>query len=247
MDPAILKLFASAWKVYGLLGLLFVAAVVCAYLIFRFLGTKWLDTKFSERLESYKHAQQQEIEHLRYRINSLFDRTTKIHQLEFETLPETWRKLTDAFFYTKETTFSFDQYTNIGVLPDDQATMVLIENELKESDINAIIRAPDRQDAYMKVMSARKLQKASEVVRDFRVHIRKYGIFIRPEIRKNIEILENLIAEALTEYSVLLRYGTPLKENGRVEVLQSKGEGMYRTLEKEVQDRLWNSLADLKD
>lgn len=247
MDPAVLKLFASAWKVYGLLGLIFVSALVCAYLIFRFLGAKWLDAKFNERLESYKHAQQQEIERLRYKINSLFDRTIKIHQLEFENLPETWRKLTDAFFFTKETTFSFENFTNIGVLSPDQAIIILKEDGFKESDINVIMEASDRQGAYMKLMSARRLQKTAEVVRDFRVHIRKYGIFVRPEIRKNIELLETLIAEALTEYSVSMRYAVDFKEGGKVEALQSKGESMYLALEKQVQDRLWNSLAEPKD
>jgi hypothetical protein len=61
-----------------------------AFGLFKVLGEKWLNAKFEERLAEYKHAQQKEIEQLRFRINSLMDRTTKLHQHEFEVLPEAW-------------------------------------------------------------------------------------------------------------------------------------------------------------
>jgi hypothetical protein len=61
--------------------------------LFKVLGEKWLNAKFEERLAQYKHAQQKEIEQLRFRINSLMDRTTKLHQHEFDVLPEAWSRL----------------------------------------------------------------------------------------------------------------------------------------------------------
>jgi hypothetical protein len=46
-----------------------------AYAIFKYLGQKWLDAKFEERLAAYKHAQQKELEQLKFEINALMDRT----------------------------------------------------------------------------------------------------------------------------------------------------------------------------
>jgi hypothetical protein len=44
-----------------------------AFGLFKVLGEKWLNAKFEERLAEYKHAQQKEIEQLRFRINALMD------------------------------------------------------------------------------------------------------------------------------------------------------------------------------
>src|ERR1700736_1981739 len=64
---------------------------------FKLLGEKWLNSKFDERLAAYKHEQQKELEHLRFRINSLMDRTAKLHQREFDIVPEAWGRLVEAY------------------------------------------------------------------------------------------------------------------------------------------------------
>ena len=79
------------------LGITAVGAAGAAYLLFRHLGDNWLAGKFNERLEAFKHAQQQQLEQLRLRINTTFDRTVKLHANEFEVLPELWGRLNEAF------------------------------------------------------------------------------------------------------------------------------------------------------
>lgn len=71
-------------------------AVGIAFTAFRFLGSKWIETKFAARLEAYRHEQTKELEELRHKINAAFSRMTKIHEKEFEALPEAWYKLQDA-------------------------------------------------------------------------------------------------------------------------------------------------------
>src|SRR3954462_3170651 len=60
------------------MGITLSAANAAAYGVFQFLSKKWLDARFAERLEKFKHDQIQEIERLRYRINALMDRPTKL-------------------------------------------------------------------------------------------------------------------------------------------------------------------------
>ena len=78
-------------------GITLVTLVAAAWLLFRYLGDKWLSGKFDERLEAFKSAQQQEIERLKLRINTAFDWTVKLQGREFEVLAEIWEKLADAF------------------------------------------------------------------------------------------------------------------------------------------------------
>jgi hypothetical protein len=62
---------------------------VIAYKLFQHFGRSWLDQHFKIQLEELKQAKAMEIEHLKYEINSLFSRVSKIHDKEFELLPET--------------------------------------------------------------------------------------------------------------------------------------------------------------
>jgi hypothetical protein len=73
-----------------------------AYLAFKFLATKWLENKFAERLEAYKHQQQKELEQLKFQINASFDRLTKLHQHEFQVLPDAWGVLVRSFHFSIE-------------------------------------------------------------------------------------------------------------------------------------------------
>src|SRR4029077_13347880 len=67
-----------------------------AWWLFRTFSEKWLNAKFEERLAAYKHQQQKELEHLKFSINAQMDRATKLHQREFDALPEAWARLMDA-------------------------------------------------------------------------------------------------------------------------------------------------------
>jgi len=77
--------------------------VSMVYAAFKYLATKWLDSQFAARLQELKHQHDREIEELRFKIAALLDRTTKLHEREFETLPEAWEKLIEAFGYATST------------------------------------------------------------------------------------------------------------------------------------------------
>jgi hypothetical protein len=86
------------------------------YTIFKILGEKWLNAKFEERLAAYKHAQQRELEELKFQINTLMDRTLKLHQREFDVLPEAWGRLNDAFKVIRPVTLGFQQSPDVNAM-----------------------------------------------------------------------------------------------------------------------------------
>lgn len=102
-------------------GITAIVAAAAGYTAFQFLGKTWLEARFAERLEKFKHDQNQEIERLRYRINALMDRTTKLHQYEFEALPEIWDKLTIAFPTTKDFTSRKTSYPDLDQMSEAQS------------------------------------------------------------------------------------------------------------------------------
>ena len=67
------------WALTGQLGITVVSAVAVAYGAFRYFGDKWITGKFNQSLEAFKHKQQAELEQVRLKINTAFDRTVKLH------------------------------------------------------------------------------------------------------------------------------------------------------------------------
>ena len=104
------------------LGTLLASGIVSAgalFALFKIFGEKWLDAKLEQRLAKYKHEHDQEIERLRGRINALMDRTIKLHQHEFETLPQVWSRLNDAFGLTQSLVASFQSYPDLSGISAD--------------------------------------------------------------------------------------------------------------------------------
>jgi len=95
-------------------------AAAAAFGMFRLFTTKWIETRFSERLEAFRHRQNQEIEHLRFRINTHFDRMTKLHQHEFEILPQVWSLANDSYYKTLRITAGLSQHPNLERMGDQQ-------------------------------------------------------------------------------------------------------------------------------
>ena len=148
----------------GLLSLCGGGAVGLAYLVFRTFSIKWLENKFAERLATFKHAQAKEIEELRFKINSIFDRLTKLHQKEFEILPEAWAKLCNAH----------------------SKALFLLAPMVSRPDLNGMSE-PHRleylQSCDLMEWQKEEIRQASDKNKCFREHIKWHELVLCPTIK----------------------------------------------------------------
>ena len=107
----------NALAALGTIGLTVGLMVGTGYTLFRYLGDRWLSAKSSERLEAFKHAQQAQLEQLRLTINTTFDRTVKLHNHEFDVLPELWSRLNVAFGMAVSFVSPFQSHADLGSRP----------------------------------------------------------------------------------------------------------------------------------
>ncbi len=98
---------------FGLAAISLGGVAAFAYWLFKLFSDKWLTAKFSQQLEKNKHDQQKELEDLRFEFNKLMDRTVKLHQREFDVLPEAWALLVEAYGITMAVTSSMQQYADV--------------------------------------------------------------------------------------------------------------------------------------
>lgn len=101
-----------------------------AFLLFRYLGKSWIESKFSERLEQFKHQQAIEIQRLRVKIDSTLSGVLKIQEKEFETLPEAWSKLDEAYGHVTALVSPLQQYPNLDGMTPARLNEFLDESEL---------------------------------------------------------------------------------------------------------------------
>ncbi|SFK76395.1 hypothetical protein [Methylocapsa palsarum] len=91
---AILAPFGGAVVLAGVI-------VTAAFGLFKLLGEKWLDAKFSEKLQVLEHRHQKELEELKIKYVRLTDRATRLNQREFDAIPECWALMQDAYLRTE--------------------------------------------------------------------------------------------------------------------------------------------------
>lgn len=228
-------------EIVGLIGLLVAAIGSITYKLFQRYGEKWLDTKFDERLAAYKHEQQKELEQLRFKINALLDRTTKLHQREFEVLPEAWAKLTDAYHRTLGFVAPLQSYPDLNKMSPLHLKEFLEKSPLGAWEKAEIEREQDRTRYYIDHIFWHRLVETRDIVTDAHAYIFKNGIFLPNELKTKFTTLSDLVFDALWEHQSNKQHEIQPEKREKQLELRNKGPELIKDLETDVHHRLWNS------
>jgi len=237
-----MDLVALTFKWIAGLGITATVAAAAAYAAFQLLGKKWLDARFAERLEKFKHDQNQEIERLRFRINALMDRTSKLHQHEFEVLPKVWEKLGVAFAAASNFTSRITSYPDLDNMGEAQYSDFLEASELFAWQQAELRQGSDRNSRYQEMIFWHRLHGVKTSHADFHNYFISTGIFIQPELKEKIRALSNMMYDAFRERELEQQYAT--SGEGRFakgDLLQREGLGELQAIERDVQARLWEA------
>jgi hypothetical protein len=173
-----------------------------AYSVFKTLGEKWLEQKFATQLEAFKHEQQKEMEQVRYRVNSLFDRAVRLHQAEFEVVPEAWALMRDAH---RQASY----FLALGrMVPDwnkmDQIRFdeTLEASGLKKWEKEELRNATDKTSYYANAIFWHELHDARLAHQAFEVYLAKKGVFMSPDLEAKFTDLCSIIRGALIEKEI---------------------------------------------
>lgn len=228
----------------GTFGLTTAAAVAAAYAAFKVLSEKWLSKKFAEQLELFKHEQQRELESLRLRINTTFDRTVKLHASEFEVLPKIWHKMNEAMDYASSFTSSFQRLADLNRLNDAQLEDFLAKTVLTENEKEEVRRAADKTGKYAKLSQWEDLRRTWKYYFKFASYLQSKGIFIQAALKTDMEDLRAMMWEAIHEKDFDLRHPRTLESRTeKAERLQSDGRPLLDKIGDEIRQRLWTSAS----
>ncbi|MDJ0946494.1 MAG: hypothetical protein QNJ30_23835 [Kiloniellales bacterium] len=227
-------------KSIGAIVLSATSIVGVAYWLFRLFSDKWLTAKFAERLEVHKHAQQKELENIRFEINKLMDRTVKLHQREYDALPEAWSLLVDAHGITKAAISPLQKFPDVSRMNQAQLDLLLSESSLPKWEVAELKVAKDKNRYYQDAQNWHMTTNALDAAQKFHIFRLKNRIFLLPQINKKLEMIDDLIFKAIVERQLQLQEESYPKKNEARQKLEDEGEEIMKELAIDIQDRLWS-------
>jgi hypothetical protein len=192
----------SVFEIVGKIIVYVGACVAIAYGFFIFLGKKWIENQFQRRLESYKHEKNKEIENLKYQINLLLSRVTKIHDKEFAVLPEAWNKLYDALELISWFTSPFQQYPDFDNLSEDELSYLVNSCPLKEFQKKELLESKKKTQYYSDTIFWINLAKSQDVYSAFHNFITRNRIFLSPDLREKFMEVDGILWDSLLKKEI---------------------------------------------
>jgi len=216
-----------------------------AYWIFQQWGTKWLDNRFARNLEAAKHEHQAELQRLKQKIDAHLDRAIKLHNKEFEVLPEVWRLMDLAFARIEALSMRLFRGADLNSLSDEMLDMFLKGSGLPEIQQAEIKAASDKTNLYIRALQSRDLGGAQNARIEFYNYLIGNGVFLQTEFFDKFVELDGLMLSAFVEQqmaydgrgqgvSVDYKAFLALTEDGK-----KKKDGLLKA----IRARVWSSAS----
>lgn len=214
-------------------------SVALSYTVFKYLTSKWIENKFQERLEKYKVEQQKELEEFKRKINELSNRVSKIHEKEFEVLPQMYSHMIDAIKDLNVLTSAFKQYPDVNKMDDEKLKFFLEQNTfLNEWQKNELAQASDKNKYYQNAEFRRDVNQSSSSIYKLHEYIQKNSLFLLDDLKEKFNEIDRLMWEICVNMDIA---DESQDRKMKMEVWKSgtsKVEPIRISIEKLVQERL---------
>lgn len=219
-----------------------------SFWIFKLLGTKWVDARFAERLQTLRSQQDEAIRHVQSAIDREVHRAKKLYDSEFTALSECWRLLRDAYDQSVGTIASFT--ANVDRSTHEELERFLTKVGMEEWQRNEMKakEGKQRQDAYHQWAEWGRYKKVDALWRQFRSLLDANSIFFADGFAERFREIEQLIIASNVEYEDRVRYHGTSDSSAynfdETNKLRKEGDPKMKELEDMVRKRLWSVARD---
>lgn len=217
-------------------------AVAIAYGVFKILGQKWLEARFSERLQALRAAQDEQLRYVQGFIDREIHRARKLYDREFETLPEAWRLLCRSFQNGQATSIDsrheLDRYTRAELVH------LLSTTSMRQFEKDEMLAMDSSRwtEYFRRWNNVQRLNTYWKERREFHEFLTANAIFFSPGLKEKFLAIDQLVGMAIAEMDGRQRISInhSYDEASR---LQSQGPELLAELESLIKLRLWSSDA----
>lgn len=209
-----------------------------AFLIFRYLGKSWIENKFSERLEQFKHQQTIEIQRLRVEIDSTLSGILKIQEKEFETLPEAWSKLDEAYGHVAALVSPLQQYPNLDGMTEARLIEFLDETNLRKTEKDEILQSNEKSNRYQRIIFWHRLHQVNLACCELDKYVVRYGIFFPPNLKEKFNKIVKELNSAVRDKAIGQEANDFKLQHEGWNKIKGEIDPLFQAIEGEVHARL---------
>jgi hypothetical protein len=239
-------LFGLALQYAGLFGITLIGVAGAAFGFFKWFGAKWLESKFSERLQNLKSEQDQAIRLVQSTIDREVHRAKKLYDNEFTALSDSWRLLRAAYDISASSVASMT--ANVERMNNEELERHLAKRGMEEwqrAEFQAM-KGEARQGEYWKWSEWQKAVECDKRWRDCQQQIDSTSIFFPAGFTEKFRSINEMICASNVEFEERIRqhkepqYREAFDRFEATKKLRKEGKVKMDELEGMVRDRLWS-------
>lgn len=207
-----------------------------AYWLFKTFSQKWLESRFSERLEAYRHE-----------LSRLLDRATRLHAQEFEVLPNLWEKLSKAMSGAMDILSPLQLSGDITHAKSDELEAILEKSPLLEHEKQQVRKAQpiQRSPLFHRFTLHHRFRGVVADWNEFNGYAVSKSIFLDPALSGRVRELGDMIYEGLDAYHWAQSDPSDRKEaRAAWEKLRTEGVKLRDEIQSTVSSRLRSAAAE---
>lgn len=240
MEILALNVWQAVWPFLKWIASVILASGFILWVI-KTYSEKWIANKFNQNLEKFKHAQQKEIERIKFQISSMTDRAIKFHNYEFEILPKLWENLSISHGAVSTVVSSFQQYPDLTRMTTAQFEAFMEKCALEDWQKDELRQSGDKNKYYQENTFFQHLQSASKANTEFNNHLILSSLFIEDELRELCEKLRILFGTLIIEIQMERQFPQQTNYEKRVNDMK-ECEELVKKIREVLRQRLWNGL-----
>ena len=213
-------------------------AAAIAYLIFLFVGKKWIESQFQDRLEQSRHEHAKELEHLKFEITSLLNRVTTFHQKEFEVIPEAWSKLHEVLFRLRPFVAFFQQYPDLDHMTPERFEEFITQSRLRESEKNELRSSTEKTKYYQEQIFWHDYSDVRTAFSEFHAYVQKNRIFMSKDLGEQFSKIDGIMWDVLIKREVGHQAADQTMWVDASRQMRNEIEPMLKEIETLLQERL---------
>lgn len=236
MNPVVEQILAFLGQLVVYAG----GSTALAYILFKTLGEKWLSHRFDERLRLLEHGYAVELSKLKQRLETAASGLNRIHQKEFEVLPEAWGLLDQAMGTLGWVVSPVQQYADVSRM-DEETWREFIDGfeGFSPPDKRYLLElAGGRDREFRRLYDAYKGRLAEDAIREFQKYAARNSIFLPEELRVQFDEIRDLLWSASTSKTVGAQAQDWKLQNEGWKKLQENAQPLFEEIRKRIQERI---------
>ena len=208
------------------------------YVVFQFFAKSWIENKFKESLEHYKHEQAVELQRLRVKIDSMLNSVLKLQEKEFETLAEAWRLLDEAFISLSSLVSPIQEYPDLDRMTSAELEEFLTNSKLFDSQKNKIRQLSEKTKTHQEIIFWYRFAAVKKACADLQNYVARQSIFFPLELKDLFSKVSEDMWSALIDKQVGREANDGKMQAGANTTLKEKIEPLYKSIETSIHTRL---------